>query len=248
MSLLTVVQDVCAAVGVERPASVFAGINSNRTMAEMLALANEMAHRIAYDTREWTRLVTLTFLDGATGTVAGFNSTAFFFPADYKRMLLTTNVRRSTAPTLPLRFIEDPDQWTERRLRGFASPHGEWMINTGRLFVSPEVPAGTLISFGYLSKNCIALGLGPSGGNNDTFINDDDVFKIDERVLKLGMIWQWKALKGSPYAEDMSNYETALNMVAGADKPAPIFIGRLPISAAVNQSYPFPIDPNMVPL
>ena len=33
---------------------VFAGINTNRTMFEMLACANEMAQRIAYDTRDWT--------------------------------------------------------------------------------------------------------------------------------------------------------------------------------------------------
>ena len=53
MSLLTVVRDVCTSVGVTIPTSVFASIAGNRTMAEMLALANEMAQRIAYDTREW---------------------------------------------------------------------------------------------------------------------------------------------------------------------------------------------------
>ena len=34
--------------------SVFSNITANRTMQEMLALANEMAQRIAYDTRDWT--------------------------------------------------------------------------------------------------------------------------------------------------------------------------------------------------
>jgi len=50
VTLLTVVQDVCAAVGVAVPQSIFSGITGNRTMQEMLALANEMAQRIAYDT------------------------------------------------------------------------------------------------------------------------------------------------------------------------------------------------------
>ena len=36
---------------------------------------------------------------------------------------------------------------------------------------------------------------------------------IDERLLKLGMIWQWKANKGSPYAEDMGTYSDALVMI-----------------------------------
>jgi DNA-binding IclR family transcriptional regulator len=55
MTLLSVVKDVCAVVGVLVPTSVFSNITTNRTMQEMLALANEMAQRIAYDTRDWTR-------------------------------------------------------------------------------------------------------------------------------------------------------------------------------------------------
>ena len=35
---------------------VFSGITGNRTMQEMVSLANEMAQRIAYDNRDWTRL------------------------------------------------------------------------------------------------------------------------------------------------------------------------------------------------
>ena len=58
MTLLAVVKDVCAAVGVALPQSVFSGITGNRTMIEMLSCANEMAQRIAYDTRDWTRLKT----------------------------------------------------------------------------------------------------------------------------------------------------------------------------------------------
>ena len=54
MSLLTVVQDVCEAVGVVRPASIFAAIDADRTMQEMVTIANGMAQRISGDTREWS--------------------------------------------------------------------------------------------------------------------------------------------------------------------------------------------------
>ena len=40
------------------------------------------------------------------------------------------------------------------------------------------------------------------------------------------MIWQWKANKGSPYAEDMGTYSDALVMIAGADSPAPIIMDQ----------------------
>ena len=64
MTILSVVKDVCLAVGVAVPQSVFTNITGNRTMQEMLSLANEMAQRISYDTRDWTKL-------RATCTLAG---------------------------------------------------------------------------------------------------------------------------------------------------------------------------------
>lgn len=362
MTLLTVVRDVCAAVGVDIPTSVFSGINTNRTMAEMLALANEMAQRIASNTRDWTRLRAV-----ATFTGDGVKP-SFPLPANFKRLLLTSNVWRSTSTLYPMRFIPDHDQWLQHFLRGYHDPRGEWIIINDQIYIAPIMsgppppppppinwayatlyPIGaqardtdgmtiwsclishtspasgtfaanrtsnpgfwaqivdpnplpwayttwyeigarardtadntvwsclirhltpasgtfaanrvtnpgfwaqiittaiptTTATFLYLDKNCINLA---SSGRGDAFMNDGDTFVLDERLLRLGMTWQWKALKGSPYAEDMSNYETALAVVSGADVPAPIIIGRLPISAAVNASYPFPIDPRMVPL
>ena len=64
MTLLSVVRDVCATVGVVQPTSIFASITGNRTMQEMVALANEMAQRIAYDTRDWTKFRTMATFVG----------------------------------------------------------------------------------------------------------------------------------------------------------------------------------------
>src|SRR4051812_37414686 len=108
MTVLSVVKDVCAVVGVVQPTSIFSNINTNRTMFEMLGLANEMAQRIAYDLRDWTALKKSALHTGDSVT------TAFNLPADFKRMLLTTSVRSSTAPRQPLRFILDYDEWLER--------------------------------------------------------------------------------------------------------------------------------------
>jgi hypothetical protein len=306
MTLLTVVKDVCAAVGVEVPTSVFSNITANRTAQEMLALANEMAQRIAYDRGEWgvlQRTCALT-ADMALPANPQFPQLQeFALPADFKRMLLTANVRRKSIPTLPMRFIADTDEWLLRRAWGYYDYRGEW-ITTGTSSISIAPPLSDLrtlpawanstqyvngikvkdavdttfwqckithasaisgtfaadraahptywtqifqdyVFFPYLIRDCINVG---GAGAGDIFLNDTDVFELDERLLKLGMIWQWKAQKGTPYAEDMATYEDALARVAGADKPMPIIIGRRPMSAAVNVAYPFPIDPSMVPL
>lgn len=232
MTLLSVIKDVCATVGVQVPTSVFTNITNNRTMTEMLSLANEMAQCIAYDTREWTRLkTTVTYPgDGVTR--------AFDLPANYKRMLLTSNVWRSTSYLTPMRFVPDTDEWLNRRARNIYDAWGEWTILGGQMLIVPVMGTGVSAYFSYLDKNCVSLA---SGGRGDAFMADGDAFFLDERVFKLGMIWRWKAQKGSPYNEDLGTYGDALAFVAAHDSPAPIMIGRTTSSLAARTAYPFPV-------
>jgi len=217
MTLLTVVRDVCAAVGVALPTTVFGSLQANRTMQEMVALADEMAQRIAYDLRDWTVLrTTATYVgDGVT--------TSFALPADFKRMLLTSNVWRSTSTQEPMMFVSDVDEWVRRRSFNESGAWGEWILMGGRLHIAPAMGVGVSARHSYLDKNCIALA---SGGLSDRFTDDVDSFRLDERLLKLGMIWQWMANKGSPYAEPMGTYSDAIANAMGHDQPAPIIIGR----------------------
>jgi hypothetical protein len=248
MSLLSVIRDVSLAVGVNPPVSMFSPSVQPRTQGELLSLANEMAQRIAYDTREWGRLkVVGTFTgDGTiippppdpTGVLVG--TTMFDLPANFKRMLLTANVWRSSNTQTPMVFISDADEWLNRRARGWISGLGEWTILGGQMHISPVMPVGENATYAYLDKNCIALG---SGGTGDAFMTDADTFLLGDRLLKLGMIWQWKANKGSPYAEDMGTYSDALTMAMGSDQPAPIIIGsgRLRGNQAYTGVAPWPL-------
>ena len=240
MTLLSVVRDVCAAVGVTLPQSVFSNITGNRTMQEMLSTANEMAQRIAYDQRDWVTL-------RATAGAAGDGIKAFFaLPANYKRLMLTSNVWRSGNPSQPMRFISDHDEWVQRRMGNAISSPGEWMLSGGGMYIHPILDVGETSSFFYIDKNCVKLA---SGGYGDVFMADLDEFRLDERLLKLAMIYQWKAQKGSSYAEDMSTFGDALTVAMGHDAPAPILIDRKPISAhtkLVAQSHTIYV-PGMVP-
>ena len=232
MTLLTVVKDVCSVVGVIQPSSVFTNITGTRTMQEMLSLANEMAQRIAYDTRDWTKLKKTNLFtgDGVKG--------AFDLPANYKRMLLTANVWRSTTALQPMIFVPDTDEWIQRRALNRFSAWGEWTIIGGQMLIWPVMAVGVTATFAYLDKNCVAL---KSGGFGDSFTDDGDSFALDERLLKLGMIWQWKAQKGTAYAEDMGTYGDALQTAMGKDSPSPIIIDRGPASKTVNVAYPWPV-------
>jgi len=235
MTLLTVIQNVCPVVGVLVPQSVLSSIASNRTMQEMVTLANEVAQTIAYDTREWTALTTMATLTG-DGVTEAFN-----LPANYKRMLLKSNVWRSTQTQWPMRFVPDLDEWLQRRASTYYDSAGEWTIYGGKIHIQPIMTTGQTATFNYLDKNCIAL---TSGGSGDNFLADTDTFRLDERLLKLAMIWRWKSQKGTAYAEDMSTYGDALNALSGADKPAPIIIGRVPMMRGVSPAYPWPAPTN----
>jgi len=230
MTILSVIKDVCTTVGVQQPQSVFSNIAGNRTMQEMVSLATEMAQRIAYDSRDWTKLKAV-----ATFTGDGL-ATSFNLPANYKRMLLTSNVWRSTSTQTPMRFVPDTEEWLRRRASNATSnANGEWMLMGGKIHISPALAIGQTAYFAYLDKNCVALN---SGGFGDEFLNDLDSFALDERVLKLGMVWQWKAQKGSAYAEDMGTYGDALTYAMGHDSPSPIIIGRKTIYGATD---PWPV-------
>jgi hypothetical protein len=293
MTILSVVKDVCGFVGVHVPTTLFGSVTDPRTQLELRGVANEMAQRIAYDSREWRALMeTVTFTgDGA--------SERFPLPANYKRMLLNSNVWRSTSAVQPMMFISSADEWLQRRLRGYNYAWGEWIIFAdmhihpvldgggvpwhnlynylvGYVVYDPDdrtvwrvaiahtsaatglfaqdradrptlwvatgaVSVPTTAQFNYLSKDCVNL---YSGGRGDAFQNDNDTFVLDERLLKLGMIWQWKALKGSPYAEDMATFMDALTRASGADKPSPTLIHRMPSSVSVAYPYPTPTAAN----
>jgi len=228
MALIDVVQQVCQVIGVEQVSSVFSNLPAQRTQQELLALANEMAQRIAWNTCEWTALTeVMTFNAPPMADPEPPLTTAFPLPANYQRMLQDSNVWMSTMTQTPLQFIASNDEWLRRLNANYWFAPGNWIILKKQLQIRPGVPAGQKVTFNYLTNQIIDLA---SGGTGSRFLSDDDEFMLDERLLKLAMIWQWKANKGSPYAEDMANYERALAEREGSDQPAPVIIGNLPLS------------------
>jgi hypothetical protein len=125
-----------------------------------------------------------------------------------------------------------------RRAGYESSAWGEWTMMGGQMLIQPVLGSGTTAYFAYLQKNCIALG---GSGFGDAFQSDGDSFVLDERLLKLGMIWQWRANKGAAYAEDMGTFGDAMAKAQGTDSPAPIMIGRRVMVQTINATYPYPL-------
>lgn len=233
MTILSVIRQVCPVVGLTVPEAVFS--QTDREWVEMQALANEMAQRIAFDTRDWTALKVLATLTG-DGVAEGFN-----LPSDYKRMLKKAQLWPSASPYAPLVHYPDSDVWLGMEVQSFQSTIGSWTMVGNQILIKPVVTSAATVKFYYLTKNIVADN---DGGPKAEFDKDDDVFRLDERLLKLGMIWQWKANKGQSYAEDMANYEDALAMASGADKGSNIIaVGTPRFPMGVNMAFPGVIVP-----
>lgn len=214
MTILQVVQGAATVLGIDVPTLVYG--STQREIVEMQYLVNEVARRIA-ESHDWQMLKVVKQYDG-DGV-----SEAFDLPSDYDMMLTTASVW-SSEWTWNLNHILDSDQWLEMQVIPFTFIYGNWMIYGGQYHQLPIMPVGANVKFFYISNLIVQAS---DMSTKAAFTADDDTFRLDERLLKLGIIWQWKAYKGYPYAEDMANYEKQLAVCLQKDGGSkPIVSGR----------------------
>jgi hypothetical protein len=81
-------------------------------------------------------------------------------------------------------------------------------------------------------------------GDKAAFTADADAFVLPERLLKLDLIWRWRALKRMEYSEDMVNFNMAMEKAISKDKGTRILVaGRQRIPYNVRNAYPGPLGP-----
>lgn len=233
MSILSTIQQVCSVIGLPVPTVVFS--STQREHIELRDIANEMAQRISLDGHDWTLFKSLATLTG--DGVAG----SFPFPSDYRRMLKKARLWPSSSPYSTLTHYPDTDTWLGMQVQDFRPTIGGWTIIGDRVYIDPPLPSASTVKFYYLSNLIIKALNGPTKAE---FTLDTDTFRLNERVLKLGIIWQWRANKGLPYAEDLATYEDALAMLEGSDKGSNILtIGRQRWPSEFEYAFPGVISP-----
>jgi hypothetical protein len=205
---------------------------TDRFAQELADLASESAVAIA-KAHEW-RVLTKKHTIPGDGT-----STAFALPSDYDRMPIKSNVysTRSLIAFLPVR---DLDQWLEFEVQPVVGSPGYWIILGGQFQVLPTMGASEIAKFYYLSNEIILNGT----TGKTAFSADADTFKLSERLLTLGIIWRWRAQKRLEYAEDLQNYQTALNEEIGRDSGSRLIaVGRARVPFGAEMAYPGIITP-----
>jgi len=231
MSLLTVFQQACTSgIALEKPAAVYG--STTREHVELANIANEMAAMIAAS-HEWQILNKIATITG-DGTTEDFS-----LPSDFDRMLDKSQLW-STSLETPLSPISDRDQWLELDIKSFDFVINAWIIYGGQIHIKPALSTGVQVKYWYQSNLWGLNGATPIS----EFTADTNTFRIDERLLKLGIIWRWREMKGLPYAEDLATYERLLAKLAMRDKGSRIIrLGKAVLPRDTTVAYPQSIVP-----
>ncbi len=226
MTVLSVIQDVCKVIGLDVPTAVMA--STTREHIELATLANDLAERIL-QAHDWQALKTLATLTG-DGSTQAFN-----LPSGYDRMLKKAQVWSSSLET-PLSPITDTDEWLGLEVQSFDFVVNAWTIYGGQMHIKPALANGVTAKYFFLSNQVVSTA---GTVNQATFTADDDTFRLDNALLRHGMIWQWRANKGLPYQEDLDTYEMRKEHLVAKDKGSRMIrIGQARLPGDVKQAYP----------
>lgn len=230
MTVLSVIQQAAPRIGIAVPSIVFS--DTSRTGIELQEAVNEAARGMV-DDYDWQALKTI-------GTATGDGSaTDFGLGADYGRMLKLSRLWPSEEPTTPIVFFTDADKWLEQEVSLVSEVTRRAIILGNRLHIKPAMSNGATTQYMYIS-NRIVTADGFTSPTKTAFTADSDTFALDERLLKLSLIWRWKAARGRPYAQDKVDYDNAIDAKAGTDKGSRVLhIGRRRIPADAQLAYPW---------
>jgi hypothetical protein len=238
VSILDVVKLASPKIGINRPTQLIA--DTGPTSIELQSTLAEVARMIVdrYDWATYKKLGTFT----GDGVALAFNK-----PTDYLRMLKNGSLWPSGSVYSPLTHYVDSDEWLQTIVQNFTPVIGGWTILNNQFNISmggqsSPLALGDTVQFYYMSNLLFA----DAGGTPKAAITaDTDVFRLDERLLKLGLIYKWKSDNGRPYGQDISDFEDALAIMIGADKGSKILhMGRRRTQFGAEYALPFgPIVP-----
>lgn len=206
MTLLSIVQQTCDSVGITRPTAVASSTNTGTR--QLFALLNEVGRELT-DAAPWQALVrekthttVATQSQGAITTLMPGYHHKF-----YDTMWNRTNQHFLGNPT-------SPRGWQAMQARSVSGPYYDWRHRQGNIYFYPTPTAGETVAWEYLTTYWCQSS---AAADQSAFATDTDVGVLDERLLKLGLIYMYKAAKGLPYLEDQRNYERAKDTAIAND-------------------------------
>ena len=227
-SALQIVQDAAPKLGLNVPGALFSA--SGRTEVELRSVLNEVAERIL-KAHDWAALKVKASNvgDGAT--------TEYDLPSDFRRMPKDTQIwsSRWQRPLLPITVEDD----LRLEVREYDQIVGTWLLIGGKIKYRPALAADEIATWYYVSSHVVKT----ASGTQERFTLDSDTFRLDDHVLELALVSEWRYRKGLDYAEDMRSAELALAQVISDDKGARIISQSSRRNVRATPAYPWQITP-----
>ncbi len=209
MSLLSIIQSHARLHAISVPSSVIGSTDTNTL--QLYEILNEVLGEIVTEskfnvtTQEATHTLIASQDQGALATLCPNGYQFAIFETFYDRTLMRPLVGPLTE-----------SEWQSLMALPAAGPLYRFRILQDHLLIDP-VPAApfSLIAWEYMSSWCVKSS---AGTLKAAMSADDDVFVFPENILKRGLSYRWKQIKGLPYQADETAYWNMLNNYIAKDK------------------------------
>jgi len=209
MALLGMIQKVTDRLGLAQPSSVIG--NNNAQITQLLALANEEGEELA-SRYCWSALqISHTFTIALSASQGAVNGTVVT-NSDFDYYINDTFWNRTTS--LPILGPTDAVEWQTLQAFPVTGPYQQHRFQGKNLYLDPVPTSADTGAFEYYSTHwCEDSG----ATGQSSWAADDDVGRLDENLMILGIRWRWKKAKGLDYAQDYDTYEQRLNDAMARD-------------------------------
>lgn len=217
MSLLTIVQDAFSEIGsLVQPSSIVN--NPDLSAAKALAMLNGIGRDLSRS-NEWPGLKcspSYTFV-----TVP--NQSNYALPSDFRRFCPMTQWDRTAH--WPLMGASTDSFWQLLKSGFITFGMRFWFRVEGTNFVMAPTPTDArTIAFDYYKNTWAASA---TGTPQTKFLADTDTVSFlpngeGEEIMRMGLIYKWKASNGLPYADDKANFLDAIDSSTRDASPLPL--------------------------
>jgi len=207
LTLLAIVQDVCAELGIQQPPIVIG--SQDPQIQQLWALVNRLGNDLVREF-EWQRLRKNT----SVNTVAG--QTTYDLPSDWNRQISQTEWNRTMRrPMIGPISAQGWEAYKGAYLG--AGIETSFRIQGGKLVLLDEPPAGDELAYEYISSNWVVT---ITGSGRKKFLADDDSCVFDDQLMLEGLKLRWRKAKGLAY--DEADYIRILDACKSQDQSAPV--------------------------
>lgn len=226
MTLLSIVQDACDEIGLDRPSTVVG--STDQQVRQLLALANRggkaLCHRFPWQEsiREFTHTTLAAELQGTVESIMpGFNWQVY--ESLWNRTLIS-----------PVEGPLFPSEWQFLKATGVTGPYGEFRIRQKNLYIIPAPTAGQTLAGEFVSRYWCQSN---ASAAQDEWAADTDTGLLSEDLLTLDLVWRLNRAKRLDYAEEKMEFEIQANTAMARSGSARVL--NMEGGALLSDEYPF---------